>query len=172
MKKLRRKHSKLAPSIKKIDNALSQIVKIIKDLDEELDIGINDRPCRSNTPEIFNPHFYMIKNMLPDIESFRVSSAKTLARIGRLEPSGYKEYPYKEINERGYVELWSTDLERMRPEHRHVVEISLGRRLDTFEYIHHINGNKLDNSLENLKIVSPGEHNKIHREAKKKKESS
>lgn len=47
--------------------------------------------------------------------------------------------------------------------HRLLMEQHLGRKLDTTELIHHINGDGLDNRIENLKVVSPNNHMHEHR---------
>jgi hypothetical protein len=47
-------------------------------------------------------------------------------------------------------------------EHRLVMEKFIGRYLDPRELVHHIDGNKKNNSIDNLKIVSMSEHRRIH----------
>lgn len=50
--------------------------------------------------------------------------------------------------------------------HRWVMEQYLNRRLSRNEHIHHINGNGLDNRVENLILISNSEHGKLHRKLK------
>ena len=47
--------------------------------------------------------------------------------------------------------------------HRTVMEKKIGRKLSPREIVHHINGDKLDNRIENLMIVTRSEHNRIHK---------
>lgn len=52
-------------------------------------------------------------------------------------------------------------------EHRLVAEKFLGRFLQTWETIHHINEVKIDNRWENFYLTTISEHSSIHREGKK-----
>lgn len=53
-------------------------------------------------------------------------------------------------------------------EHRYLMEQALGRKLRKDEVVHHINGDKMDNRIENLQVMSWAEHNKLHSLGRKK----
>ena len=49
-------------------------------------------------------------------------------------------------------------------EHRFVIEEHFGRKLKTNEHVHHINGDKTDNRLKNLVVMTPKAHMFIHKQ--------
>ena len=66
---------------------------------------------------------------------------------GYIDTNGYKRIPVNNKSVR---------------EHRHVMEQHLGRPLDRDEHIHHIDGDKLNNKIENLILISNAKHRSQH----------
>lgn len=47
-------------------------------------------------------------------------------------------------------------------EHRMVMEKYLNRKLDSFEIVHHCDGNTLNNQIENLELTTQSQHARFH----------
>lgn len=73
----------------------------------------------------------------------------------------------KVVNVYGYIEVWNPQHPNAKKsgyvlEHRKIMSEHLGRPLETNEEVHHKNGNKKDNRIENLELLDKREHTVRH----------
>jgi len=68
------------------------------------------------------------------------------------------------INQQGYrcVSVTRNGRRQKKKYHRHVMEQHIGRTLEPWEVVHHIDGDKLNNELPNLELVEFGAHTFLH----------
>ena len=68
----------------------------------------------------------------------------------------------------GYINgrVWVDGKQRNVKQHRWIMEQAIGRRLEAHEDVHHLNGVKNDNRLENLRLIHHGEHSHHHQQGR------
>jgi hypothetical protein len=94
----------------------------------------------------------------PDKHDELLRRSKIGAAISKLR-KGDKNPRWKGgryINKDGYVNILVEGNYIL--EHRYLVGNLIGRKLESFEHVHHINGIKNDNRIENLKLVINRRH--------------
>lgn len=105
-------------------------------------------------------------------ENYPIKGAKYCAdKLGRSKDALNKKvkkmglsikWKYTYITDDGYI-VNCKDRNNRYHVHRKVMEDYLGRKLKSSEIVHHIDGNKLNNDISNLQIVTRKEHINIHR---------
>lgn len=78
---------------------------------------------------------------------------------------GAKNAKNHRVCSNGYLE-YTTGPSKGKLQHRKIMEEHLGRELTFNEVVHHINGDKLDNRIENLQLMSRAEHSRFHKHNK------
>ena len=110
------------------------------------------------------------KNLKP-IRHSEEHKKKMSERMAGVNNPQYKKERF--IDERGYTLILCPNHPNKKHrnyiyEHRRVMEIHLGRFLENEEIVHHLNGNKSDNRIENLKLFSShSEHTKYEAEKRR-----
>lgn len=72
------------------------------------------------------------------------------------------------IDRDGYIRTYAPDHPWPRksgyvPEHVRVMELHLNRKMGPNESVHHRDENRRNNALENLEVMTRGEHSRLHR---------
>lgn len=70
---------------------------------------------------------------------------------------------YQYISQQGYI-ICCEDRSHKYELHRKIMEDYIGRKLNSNEIVHHKDGNKLNNDINNLEILTRSEHIKLHKE--------
>lgn len=73
------------------------------------------------------------------------------------EPHNYRGWHFHSA---GYITLMRKGQRQL--EHRKVMEQHLGRPLLSDEIVHHVNGHRTDNRVENLEVMTQSEHMRLH----------
>ena len=82
-------------------------------------------------------------------------------------------YAERAIDKRGYVFVHSPEhphknKDGMVREHILVMEKALGYMIPEGYCVHHVNGNKSDNRIENLMLMRVGDHTALHNRMRRK----
>lgn len=97
--------------------------------------------------------------MRPEARAKMAASMAKAREEGRIVPLRGEDHPFWKGGRwiaQGYVYIRVDGTPVL--EHRHLMEMHLGRRLDDHEVVHHINHDKTDNRLENLQVMTRAEH--------------
>jgi len=117
-------------------------------------------------PEVKAKTGFTKGNKNPNLSKFR-KQAYVDGRLKKLYGKDNPSWKGGRIKQRGYImvlnkEHSQADKDGYVAEHRLIMEKSIGRLIKKDEDVHHINRIKDDNRLENLELMTHGEHTTLH----------
>ena len=79
-----------------------------------------------------------------------ISDAVSLVKRNRITeaPKGYRYFNAGKYNRKLH--------------HRYLIEKAIGRTLNSHEVVHHIDGNRSNNDISNLMLMTRGDHSRLH----------
>lgn len=89
---------------------------------------------------------------------FCSNKCKNIFLRGMSKIYGFKKFENTK-NKRKYKEV-RVDGKKIG-EHRHIMQEFLGRKLESWEHVHHINNDPLDNRIENLVVLNHSSHSRL-----------
>jgi hypothetical protein len=101
------------------------------------------------------------------IENLVMYTRKKGPRLHSIERYVRKSKTGRKVQKSGYVMIWNPTHPMANGggyvlEHRAVMAEHLGRMLERYEHVHHINGNRQDNRIENLQLFTRWTHPSRH----------
>lgn len=107
---------------------------------------------------------------IPGYPIYEASSSGRVRSINRVDARNHKRLgqvlkPMQSSTGHLYVKLMQNGREKKRLVHRVVYETFVGAIPENYD-IHHVDGNKHNNAIRNLKMVTHAEHMRLHREKK------
>lgn len=160
-------------------NGVTEEINYLQDLEPRpIDVGRNEQcPCGKLdvTIDVFKLHEIYDNGMtMQELEDTFGISRKVIGRLFKkhgLHIRTKSENKIGELNgsfdgnprytKDGYIEIWNGSKRIL--EHRYIMEQYLNRKLNSDEVIHHINGIKDDNDINNLELTNQSEHMKKHK---------
>lgn len=114
----------------------------------------------------------MPRNQCPSCTGTKYSTAKQCKACAGNNNSRPAKGWYQHST--GYIVRCGINIDgrELHYQHRIVMEEYLGRRLDSSEHIHHLDGDKTNNSIENLELILACEHGREHATTEKMKQMS